>query len=184
MKTKGTTMNSKGRILLMALVALLFGFSATNAQVFMERQTAWKVQTIEASGIDTTRIVHHSFFSLEPVNDTLPLVYHEPYPDSVMPRTAIEIGRIIIQASTADEVVEILEKQARRNGADWIIGFNEPRMKVVKIGGDAKAVYHSEALLYKVIDDSLEPEGEIATVYCGENHLSSAQAVLTWLDKK
>lgn len=165
-----------------AVFAIAMMIGVADAQTFLERPQAWKTQTLRASGIDTTRIVMHSFFTLEQLNDTLPLIYHEPYPDSVMPRTAIEIAQITIQADNADEVVAILEKQARKLGADWIVGFNEPRLKWQKIGGDLKATYHSEAKLYKVIDAELAPVAAIADVYCGENHLNNCQAVLTWID--
>ena len=181
---KGTTMKNVIKTYLGALIAMTMMIAVADAQTFLEREQAWKTQTLRASGIDTTRITMHSFFSIEALNDTLPLIYHEPYPDSVMPRSAIEVAQITIQADNSDEVIEILEKQARKLGADWIVGFNEPRMKWQKIGSELKATYRSQATLYKVIDAELAPINTIADIYCGENHLTNCQAVLTWIDSE
>ena len=144
------------------------------AQNFRENEELWKTETIKARSIDTIRIEKHSFFSLPAVSDTTGLVYHEPMPDSVMPKSAIEIGQITIQAATAENVVAALEKQARSQGADWIIGFNEPRMKINKQG---EIYYRSQAMLYKVINPELIPESQIATISCGDNHLQNCAAV-------
>ena len=100
-----------------------------------------------------------------------------------MPRTSIEVAEITIQASSADEVVKIVEEQARKAGADWIVGFNEPRMKWAKIGSSVKAIYRSQAKLYKVIDPELVPETEIHSIYCDANHIENCNAILSWLDQ-
>lgn len=163
------------------VVALLCA-SVAGAQRFVEDQSEWKTNTVRESGIDTTRLVMHTSFALEPVNDTLDLMYHEPYPDSVMPRAAIEVAEIIVQADNADDVVEIVEEQARKIGADWIIGFNEPRQKLVRMGSHVVATYRSTALLYKVIDPELVPKNDIAVVDCSANHINGSQAVLAWLE--
>ncbi len=181
---KGMKMKQHITRIALALAGILLAANIATAQIFMERESAWKTETIRQSGADTVRLVHHSFFTISPLNDTIALMYHEPMPDSVMPKTAIEIGKITIQAESASEVIEQLEKVARRVGADWIVGFNEPRLRYARIDGNITSIYHSEAMLYKVINEELAPESEIANVYCGENHLGSCQAVLTWLDKK
>ncbi len=154
---------------------LIFGLNVlAHAQNFRETQDLWKSETIRARSIDTVKIEKHSFFLLPSLSDTTPLVYYEPMPDSVMPKAAIEIGQITIQAGSAEEVVAMLEKQARAIGADWIIGFNEPRMKFNK---DHEVYYRSQAMLYKVINSELVPESQIVYISCGENHLQNCGAV-------
>lgn len=151
------------------------GFSqSAHAQNFRENEELWKTETIRSRNIDTVRIERHSFFALPAVSDTTPLVYHEPLPDSVMPKSAIEIGEITIQAGTAENVLVMLERQARSQGADWIVGFNEPRMKINKQG---EIYYRSQAMLYKVINPELIQQTQIAIISCGENHLQNCASV-------
>lgn len=147
---------------------------SVQAQNFRENEELWKTETIRSHNVDTVKIERHSFFALPTVNDTTPLVYHEPLPDSVMPKSAIEIGQITIQAGTAADVLALLEKQARSQGADWIVGFNEPRMKINKQG---EVYYRSQAMLYKVINPELVQQTQIATISCGENHLQNCAVV-------
>ena len=171
-------------IVIWCTAALLFAVCTATAQTFVEQPSEWKTVTIKASGIDTTKIVLHSTFALDPINDTLPLIYYEPYPDSMMPKTAIEVASITIQRDNADDVVEILEEQARRLGADWIVGFNEPRGKWEKIDGSPEHVYRSTALLYRVIDQELVPKAQVAIVDCSSRNLKQCKAVLTWIDEE
>jgi hypothetical protein len=166
------------------VLGLMLLASGTRAQRFAEQSDEWKTNVIRASGVDTTIVEMHSSLKLDAVNDTIGLIYHEPNPDMVMPRAGIEVAEITIQAGTADKVVEVLEKQARILGADWIIGFNEPRLKWQKIGSDMKPTYRSSALLYRVFDPELVPESSIVTVDCSEKHLTDCKAVLTFLDEE
>lgn len=166
------------------VAATLIVAQAAQAQRFVEKPAEWTVRNVRASGIDTTRLEMHASFALDAINDTLPLIYHEPYPDSVMPRTAIEVAVITVQADNADEVVTIIEKQARKIGADWIVGFNEPRLHVVKIDGTARGIYRSSATLYRVINPELVPQSDIAVVDCGPSHMHECKAVLSWLDEE
>ena len=171
------------KILASALIFIIVASVTANAQVFSESPTAWKSVTVRASGLDTTRLSVHSLFTIPELADTVPLIYFEPYPDSLMPRTAIEVAEITIQATTADQVIEALEEQARKAGADWIVGFNEPRFKWVKIDGSIKGIYRSQAKLLKVIDPELVPMTEIHSIYCDANHLENCKAILSWLDQ-
>lgn len=156
-------------------VILTIGISQSgSAQNFKENEGLWKTEIIRAWSIDTIKIEKHSFFVLPEVSDTTALVYHEPLPDSVMPKSAIEIGQITIQASSAEDVIAMLEKQTRALGADWIVGFNEPRMKINK---DREVYYRSQAMLYKVINPELVPESQMSTIDCGENHLQNYSSV-------
>jgi hypothetical protein len=168
-------MKSINKLGLGLAISLALGLSKPAlAQNFSENEDLWKTETIRARSIDTVRLERHSFLALPAVNDTSSLIYHEPLPDSVMPKSAIEIGRITIQAGSAEDVLAMLEKQARSLGADWIVGFNEPRMKVNK---DREVYYRSEAMLYKVIDPELVPESQIASVSCTDSHLQNYTAV-------
>lgn len=160
--------------LALAVILVIGKSQSAEAQNFKEGEDRWKTETIRAKSIDTVRIERHSFFSLPAVSDTTALVFHEPMPDSVMPKSAIEIGLITIQAGAAEDVLSMLEKQARQQGADWIVGFNEPRMKINKQGD---IYYRSQAMLYKVINSDLVPQSQIVDVYCGENHLKDRAAV-------
>jgi len=160
---------------IVGLVLLAIGFaSKSNAQDFREREELWKTETVRARSLDTIRIERHSFFALPAVNDTVGLTYHEPMPDSVMPKTAIEIGQITIQATSAEDVVAMLEKEARALGADWIVSFNEPRLK---FNANKEPYYRSQAMLYKVINPELVPQSDIAEVNCSEDHLKNFAAV-------
>jgi len=159
------------RIFASVMIFLAVAATMVSAQTFSESPAHWKTVTLRASGVDTIKLSERSLFTIPALADTVPLIYYEPYPDSLMPRTSIEVAEITIQASSADEVVKILEEQARQAGADWIVGFNEPRMKWAKIGSDIKAIYRSQAKLYKVIDPELVPETEIHSIYCDANHI-------------
>ncbi|MDP4221002.1 MAG: hypothetical protein Q8916_05800 [Bacteroidota bacterium] len=168
-------MKSINKLGLGLAISLALGLSKPAlAQNFSENEDLWKTETIRARSIDTVRLERHSFLALPAVSDTSSLIYHEPLPDSVMPKSAIEIGRITIQASSAEDVLAMLEKQARSLGADWIVGFNEPRMKINK---DREVYYRSEAMLYKVINPELVPESQIASISCTDSHLQNYTAV-------
>ena len=177
MGRKGKKMKSGSRKIGLGLVVIGLAFSFAGniqAQNFRESEDLWKSETIRAKSNDSVLIERHSFFALPAVSDTTSLVYHEPMPDSVMPKSAIEIGQITIQAGTADGVVSMLEKQARSQGADWIVSFNEPRMKFNKKG---EVYYRSQAMLYRVINAELIPENQIADIQCDEHQLKSYSAV-------
>jgi hypothetical protein len=167
----------RGRVVGIGLVIIGLAFSfavSVKAQNFKEAEDLWKTETLRAKSNDSVLIERHSFFSLPAVSDTTALVYHEPMPDSVMPRTTIEIGQITIQESSPEEVILQLEKQARKQGADWIVSFNEPRVKFTK---DHEAYYRSQAMLYKVINSDLIPESNIADINCDESHLKTCEAI-------
>jgi hypothetical protein len=161
------------------LVAALAALVTTSsfAQHFVEDRSAWKVETIKAKGLDTIRFEKHSFFVLPEVNDTLGLVYHEPMPDNIMPKSAIDIGSIVIQAESADEVVEILEREARKLGADWVISFNEPRRTNL---GHGDFYYRSQARLYKVINPELVPVGDVLAVSPRKEQIRDFASAITW----
>lgn len=159
------------------LVALLMA-NVASAQNFVDPESTWRTDLIKASGKDTIRVERHTLITLAEVSDDANLVYHEPLPDNLMPKAAIEIGKITIQAESADEVVEILEEQARELGADWIVGFNEPRLAYIKGYG---YFYRSSAKLYKVIDDELMPVNSIVSISPLHERIKDLASVMVWL---
>ncbi len=171
------------RIFASVIGFLLLAATVASAQNFSESPAHWKTVTLNASGLDTIKLSVRSLFTIPELADTVPLIYYEPFPDSLMPRTSIEVAEITIQATSADEVLEELEEQARKAGADWIVGFNEPRLKWIKVDGNVKGVYRSQARLLKVIDPELVPMNEIHSIYCDANHLENCKAILSWLDQ-
>ena len=114
------------------------------------------------------------------MNDTLGLIYHEPMPDSIMPRSAIVIGTVTIQAEEAADVMKLLEKYARKLGADWIVSFQEPR---ASLDGDHWKVYRSTALLLHVLDEGFVNQNNIEYSYYGPNHLQNYASVNHWYDQ-
>ena len=160
------------------VLAALLVSGVASAQNFVDPESTWRTSLVKASGKDTIRIERHSMVSLPALNDTSNLVYHEPLPDNLMPKSAIEIGKITIQAESADEVVEALEEKARTLGADWIVGFNEPRLAYTKGYG---YFYRSSAKLYKVIDDQLMPVVDIASISPLHERIKDLASIMTWL---
>jgi hypothetical protein len=160
------------------VLAVLLGVNVASAQNFVDPESTWRTDLIKASGKDTIRIERHTLIALDEVSDTTNLVYHEPLPDNLMPKSAIEIGKITIQAESAEEVVEALEERARELGADWIVGFNEPRLAYVKGYG---YYYRSSAKLYKVIDDQLMPMDNIAWISPLHERIRDLASVMVWL---
>lgn len=152
--------------------------SVASAQNFVDPESTWRTDLVKASGKDTIRIEHHSMVALKKLSDTSILVYHEPAPDNLMPKAAIEIGKITIQAEDADDVIEALEKKARELGADWIVGFNEPRLAHIKGYG---FYYRSSAMLYKVLNDELIPQDDIVSISPLNERIKDMAAVMTWL---
>lgn len=159
------------------VIALLVAGSVA-AQNFVDPESTWRTDIVKASAKDTIRIERHTLLTLSEVEDTIGLVYHEPLPDNLMPKTAIEIGSITIQAESAEEVIEALEENARELGADWIVGFNEPRLAHIKGYG---YFYRSSAKLYKVIDDELMPMQDIADISPLNERIKDVASLMTWI---
>ncbi|MEI8134714.1 MAG: hypothetical protein WCH46_06500 [bacterium] len=156
------------------VIGMIAGFTTNvSAQNFREESDLWKTETLRATNTDTIKLERHSFFALPKLNDTTSIVYHEPMPDSIMPKSAIEIGEVTVQGATAEDVIAMLEKQARKEGADWIVSFNEPRLK---FNARHEGYYKSQAVLYKVINADLVPEANIAEVNCTESHILTCDA--------
>src|SRR5665213_1693211 len=110
----------------------------------------------------------------------MPLVYHEPMPDSIMPRSAIVNGTISVQAENAEDVVPMVEKYARKLGADWLVSVQEPRPVITKSGWK---VYRSKALLLRVLDDQFINETHIAYAYDEQYKLQNYASLSDWFDQ-
>lgn len=162
----------------MFVFGLLLGASSLQAQNFVDPESTWRTDLVKASGKDTIRIERRSMVALSEVSDTVGLVYHEPLPDNLMPKSAIEIGKITIQAESADEIIEVLEEKARELGADWIVGFSEPRLAHIKGYG---YFYRSSAKLYKVINEELMLAQDIANISPLHERIKDLASVMTWL---
>jgi len=164
-------------LLLTVTFIAAFGFtSRTEAQYFRSASTSTVI--LEADDLDSVILTKFTPFSL-PENGELPLVYHEPLPDSVMPRSAVMIGTLRIQAEESQDVVEYLEDYARDLGADWIVSFAEPRAQRSKAG---ERIFRATATLLKVMDPSLIKQQDVHFSYYEENKLSNYAAVNTWYD--
>ncbi len=151
---------------------------ASRAQYFMSEHLNTKI--LESGRYDSVVILSATSFSVPAMNDTLPLIYHEPMPDSIMPRSAIVIGTITVQELLAADVVPAVEKYARQLGANWLVSFQEPRPMVLKSGWK---VYRSRALLLRVLDDQFIPESHISYTYLEQANLPNYAAVNQWFNQ-
>ncbi|HZK75808.1 MAG TPA: hypothetical protein VFD13_02770 [Candidatus Kapabacteria bacterium] len=152
--------------------------SVSNAQYFISEHL--DRQVLKAGKYDSVIVLSATPFAVPPINDTTPLVYHEPMPDSIMPRSAIVIGTISVQAENADDVVPMIEKYARKLGADWLVSFQEPRPTITKSGWK---VYRSKALLLRVLDDQFVNQANLEYTYDEQVHLQNYAAVNNWYDQ-
>ena len=165
------------------LITILIGFAALpavscRAQYFISEHLSTKI--LESGRFDTVILLSATSFDVPAMNDTLPLIYHEPMPDSIMPRSAIVIGTITVQELQAEDVVPAVEKYARKLGANWLVSFQEPKPLIEKNGWK---VYRSKALLLRVLDDQFIPETHIAYTYEEQTNLPNYAAVSQWFEQ-
>jgi hypothetical protein len=157
----------------MLLIAPMAGF----AQYFTLEHPAKEI--LKSSDHDSVILQSSTPFEVPAVNDTVSLTYHEPMPDSIMPRSAIVIGTIVVQSEQSEDVISMMEKYARKLGADWIVSFQEPR---ALLAPDRWKVYRSTALLLHVLDDRFIDQNSVEYSYYGPNHLQNYAAVTKWYD--
>jgi hypothetical protein len=148
---------------------------AGHAQYFIAEHSSRLI--LKSGKLDSVILQSSTPFDVPPVSDTLGLIYHEPMPDSIMPRSAIVIGTITVQAEEAGDVTALVEKYARKLGADWIVSFQEPK---AVLNGDRWKVYRSKALLLRVLDGDFIDQNNIEYSYYGPNHLQNFAAVTHW----
>lgn len=154
----------------------IFLSGLASAQIFTEQPDLFRKNVIRASGLDSIVFERHSSIQVPEVSKDSILIYHEPLPDNTMPKVSIDLGTLTIQAESSDEVVEILEEKARELGADWVVGFNEPRRK--RLGDDF--IYRSQARLFRVLDPTLVSGDELETVYSSETQIPDLASAYIW----
>lgn len=93
---------------------------------------------------DTTCFVREK--QLPPLDDSLIIIYHEPNPDSVYPAKYVYIGSITFINKSASQILDLCLKYARQNGANCIMSFREPRLRV------KQGVYYASAKLIYVTE--------------------------------
>jgi len=165
--------------LLLPMVAVTLSLPAiSQAQYFISEHL--NRQVLKSGQYDSVVVLSATPFSVPSINDTLPLVYHEPMPDSIMPRSALVIGTISVQAEHAEDVMPLVEKYARKLGADWLVSFQEPKATLTKSGWK---VYRSKALLLRVLDDQFINQANIEYTYDEQVHLQNYAAVSNWYDQ-
>jgi len=163
-----------------ALLGLLLATQSASAQYFESKPISFQKQVLRAKGHDSIIVVRATPFELPKISDSVELTYHEPMPDSIMPRSAIVVGTITIQAEEPDDIVQSIEKYARQNGADWIVSFQEPKALLTK--DDHFKVYRSTALLLKVLDDQFIDQVDLTYNYYENNKLSSYASLVQYHD--
>jgi hypothetical protein len=166
------------KLLIIAGFAILLATNA-KAQYFQSLPEHAQHIVVKASGYDSVIVDRSTPFELPKTNDTIPFIYHEPMPDSIMPRSAIVIGTITLQFEYAEDLVPALEKYARKAGADWIVSFQEPRSVLTK---DHWKVYRSTALLLHVLDPNFIHQSQVSYSYYEESKLTNYAAVSGWFD--
>jgi len=151
--------------------------SPSRAQYFQSSPGHMQRQVVRSSGLDSLIVERATPFDLPTLPDSAKFMYHEPMPDSVMPRSAIVIGKVTMQFEDPDELVQRLEKYARKAGADWIVSFQEPHAVLTK---DKMKVYRSSALLLHVLDPQLINQSDISYSYYEQNHLQNYASLNNW----
>lgn len=185
MKTSQTNIARVLRAAAKALLLPIFGLigfvapEGATAQHFTADASDMKRVVVEADDLDSIIYTRYAHFEVPEISDTIGLVYHEPMPDSVMPRSAIVLGKVMIQAEEAEDVVEMMEEFAREQGADWVVSFEEPRKRKNR---DGEFYYRSTATLMRVLDDAMIPQSQIAYSTFNESGHKNYASVLTWYD--
>ncbi|MDP4198835.1 MAG: hypothetical protein Q8922_02575 [Bacteroidota bacterium] len=155
-------------IVVVALIAV--GAGTGNAQYFQSKPEHAVRQVLKASGRDSVIVDRYTPFNLPAVNDTMELFYHEPLPDSIMPKSAVVLGRVMLQFEYAEDIAPALEKYARSLGADWVVSFQEPRAVLT---AEHWKVYRSTATLLRVLDPEFVNQSELEYSYYEERPFNS-----------
>ncbi|HEY3876131.1 MAG TPA: hypothetical protein VGM92_11690 [Candidatus Kapabacteria bacterium] len=159
------------------LLAITTLSTVVRAQYFTSENT--KTEILKASGHDSVVLSSKTPFEVPAVNDSISLTYHEPMPDSIMPRSAVVIGTITVQAEDVNDVVPMLEKYARKLGADWLVSFQEQKAVKTK---DKWIAYRSQALLLHVLDDQFIDQNDIQYAYYEQQHFENYASLSHWFD--
>jgi hypothetical protein len=172
-----TTRAIRNTMAVVAIGATLLFANTSNAQYFLNDSANYSQAVIEADGADSVLFLRETQFDLPKVSDTIALTYHEPMPDSIMPRSAIVLGEITVQAGVAEDVSAKIEKYARKYGADWIVSFSEPRVVISKKG---ERIYRSSATLLHVLDATFINQSQITNLYFEDTKIANFAALEDW----
>jgi hypothetical protein len=170
------------RLMVVGMFLLVFvagAVTSANAQYFQLHQENAKSSVIEAKKFDSVLFVAMTPFNLPKTSDSVQLTYHEPMPDSIMPRSAIVVGEVTVQAEDPTVLVQKLEKFARQAGADWIVAFAEPRVFHNKAGD---RLFRGSATLLRVLDPTFIQQTDLQYSYFEENKLPNYASVTSWYD--
>jgi hypothetical protein len=168
------------RMMWLALLFILTSFAGNaRAQYFSLKTQDQHASIIDADGLDSILFVAATPFALPHTNDSIGLTYHEPMPDSIMPRSAIVVGVVTVQNEDPDVLVNKLEKFARKSGADWIVSFAEPRVFHDKKGN---RLFRASATLLHVLDPMFMNQNDISYSYFETNNLHNYAEVSNWFD--
>lgn len=166
-------------LVLIAAITIVVAPQTGKTQHFTSDPASITRVVVEADDLDSTIYYRATPFAVPAIPDSVGLVYHEPLPDSVMPRSAIVLGKVTIQAEEAEDIVEQLEEFARKQGADWVISFEEPRRRKNR---DGDFYYRSSAILMRVLDDAMIPQSQIAYRTFNDSGHNNYAAVISWYD--
>jgi hypothetical protein len=136
--------------------------TAAHAQYFQAMPAHTQRLVVRADGRDSVIVQRMTPFDLPKVTDSVEIMYHEPLPDSIMPKSAVVVGRIDLQFEESEEITKALEKYARQAGADCIVSFTEPKAVLLK---DGWKVYRSSAMLLHVLDEDFVPQSQLTYSY-------------------
>jgi hypothetical protein len=164
-------------LLLAGIAVMALGTSTCKAQYFESLPEHSERRVVRASGLDSLIVMRTTPFDLPATPDSVKFMYHEPMPDSIMPRSAVVIGMVMMQFEDPDELVERLEKYARKSGADWIVSFQEPHAVLTK---NRMKVYRSSAVLIHVLDPQFINQSDISYSYYEQTNLHNYAAVNDW----
>jgi hypothetical protein len=157
------TMRYVGLMKTVAAVALLSAATgAAQAQYFQSMPGRAERVVIKADGRDSVIVQRSTPFDLPKLADSVEIYYHEPLPDSIMPKSAVVIGTVQLQAEESEQITKDLEKYARKVGADCIVSFTEPKAVLLK---DGWKVYRSTATLLHVLDQDFVPQSQLTYAY-------------------
>lgn len=162
-----------------ALAISTLAVTSASAQYFQLKPVDAKSRIVEANNLDSVIFTPMTPFVLPKTNDTIQLTYHEPMPDSIMPRSAIVVGEVTVQDQDPTVLVSKLEEFARKSGADWIVSFAEPRVFHDKAGN---RLFRGTAQLLRMLDPTFIQQTDLQYSYYEENNLQNYAAVSNWYD--
>lgn len=162
---------------ILGLAILAFGVPAGYGQYFQSHPEHAMRQVVMANDRDSVIVERMTPFDVTAVNDTVTLFYHEPMPDSIMPKSAVVLGSVTVQCEYAENISPALEKYARKMGADWIVSIQEPQALLT---ADHWKVYRSTATLLRVLDPEFIDQAAIQYSYYEERPFANFAQLMAY----